>query len=85
MLEWQYLLANSPSPDVELEGENVILTVGRDRVQDLTNPSNLMDLWNAAMRAIAKLSASDPILPRKERIVADLQIRAGNKILYSKI
>ena len=40
-----------------------------------------MDLWNKIMQAVFKLSACASTHGRKERIVADVQISAGIKLL----
>ncbi|XP_039987703.1 TRPM8 channel-associated factor homolog isoform X2 [Xiphias gladius] len=71
--DWS-LLRTAPSPWAELEFDNIILTVPSDFVRDLERPDELAAHWDAIMRGIADLAVIPPKFPRKERIVADVQI-----------
>ncbi|KAK9520529.1 hypothetical protein VZT92_020409 [Zoarces viviparus] len=73
---WSFL-RKSPSPWAELEFDNIILSVPSDVVRDLESLDEVEQLWNKIMRAIADLSAIPHRFPRKERIVADVQISHG--------
>ncbi|KAM9359156.1 uncharacterized protein ABDE67_002310 [Symphorus nematophorus] len=74
--DWS-LLRTAPSPWAELEFDNIILTVPSDFVQNLERPDELAKLWNDMMKGIADLAAKPHRFPRKERIVADVQISCG--------
>ncbi|XP_076590440.1 TRPM8 channel-associated factor homolog [Chaetodon auriga] len=70
-------LRTAPSPWAELEFDNIILTVPSDVVRDLEHPDELAALWNDMMRGVADLAVIPRKFPRKERIVADVQISHG--------
>ncbi|XP_039987704.1 TRPM8 channel-associated factor homolog [Xiphias gladius] len=74
--DWS-LLRTAPSPWAELEFDNIILTVPSDFVRDMERPDLVADLWNDIMKAVADLAVIPPKFPRKERIVADVQISHG--------
>ncbi|XP_041796255.1 TRPM8 channel-associated factor homolog [Chelmon rostratus] len=74
--DWS-LLRTAPSPWAELEFDNIILTVPSDVVRDLERPDELAALWNDMMRGVADLAVIPHKFPRKERIVADVQISHG--------
>ncbi|XP_076591202.1 TRPM8 channel-associated factor homolog [Chaetodon auriga] len=74
--DWS-LLRTAPSPWAELEFDNIILTVPSDVVRDLERPDELAALWNDMMRGVADLAVIPRKFPRKERIVADVQISHG--------
>ncbi|XP_076591635.1 TRPM8 channel-associated factor homolog [Chaetodon auriga] len=70
-------LRTAPSPWAELEFDNIILTVPSDVVRDLERPDEVAVLWNDIMKSVADLAAIPRKFPRKERIVADVQISHG--------
>ncbi|XP_054468706.1 TRPM8 channel-associated factor homolog [Anoplopoma fimbria] len=70
-------LRKAPSPWAELEFDNIILTVPSDLVRDLESLDKVEALWNNIMKGIADLAAIPHKFPRKERMVADVQISAG--------
>ncbi|XP_040902035.1 TRPM8 channel-associated factor homolog [Toxotes jaculatrix] len=74
--DWS-LLRTAPSPWAELEFDNIILTVPSDVVRGLERPDEVACLWNNIMKAVADLAVIPHKFPRKERIVADVQISAG--------
>ncbi|KAM5145673.1 TRPM8 channel-associated factor homolog [Mantella aurantiaca] len=74
---WVDMVYNYPSPWVELETENIILSVPSNLVSNLESPSETLAVWDKIMEAVLKLSAMPPVLERKERIVADTQISQG--------
>lgn len=74
--DWSQL-RTAPSPWAELEFDNIILTVPSKVVRDLEQVDELAQLWNNIMKTVAELAAIPPKLPRKERIVIDVQIAAG--------
>lgn len=77
--DWSLLRA-APSPWAELEFDNIILSVPSNIVRDLERPDELAALWNDIMKAVADLAVIPRNFPRKERIVTDVQISAGNCI-----
>lgn len=78
--EWSEL-RKAPSSWAELEGDNIILTVPSDFVRNLETPETLMELWHNIMKAVAELAAIPNKLPRKERIVTEVQISHGKCFL----
>ncbi|XP_042343171.1 TRPM8 channel-associated factor homolog isoform X2 [Plectropomus leopardus] len=74
--EWSSL-RKAPAPWAEMEFDNIILTAPSDSVRDLERPEEVERLWNEIMKGVADLAAIPQKLPRKERIVADVQISYG--------
>ncbi|XP_042343281.1 TRPM8 channel-associated factor homolog [Plectropomus leopardus] len=70
-------LGKAPAPWAEMEFDNIILTVPSDFIRDLEKPEEVEALWNEIMKGVADLAVIPQKLPRKERIVADVQISAG--------
>ena len=68
-------MRTAPAPWAEFEFDNIILTVPSHLIRELENLDEVAVIWNGIMKAVADLAASK--LPRKERIVADVQISAG--------
>ncbi|KAG7235944.1 hypothetical protein INR49_001747 [Caranx melampygus] len=62
---------------MQLEFDNIILTVPSSAIRDLEHPDKLEAHWDAIMKGIADLAAIPHKLPRKERFVADVQISHG--------
>uniref|UniRef100_A0A8C4RWM1 TRPM8 channel-associated factor homolog n=1 Tax=Erpetoichthys calabaricus TaxID=27687 RepID=A0A8C4RWM1_ERPCA len=75
--KWTDSIRNHPAPWAELEANNIILTVPSDSIRTLDDPESLLGLWNDLMKSITELAAIPETFPRKERIVADVQISAG--------
>ncbi|XP_039599748.1 TRPM8 channel-associated factor homolog [Polypterus senegalus] len=75
--KWTNSIRNHPAPWAELEANNIILTVPSDSIRTLDDPESLLRLWNDLMKSITELAAIPETFPRKERIVADIQISAG--------
>lgn len=74
--EWAALRA-SPAPWAELEGEHLVLMVPSEAVAGLSDPTALVEFWDAVLVADAELAAMPLPRPRKERIQLDRQISAG--------
>lgn len=62
-----------------MEFENIILTVPSHIIRDLENALEVEKLWNAIMKGVADLAVIPQKFIRKERIVADVQISAGEE------
>ncbi|XP_065137607.1 TRPM8 channel-associated factor homolog [Paramisgurnus dabryanus] len=75
--DWVGGICKAPAPWAELEFENIIITLHSDVIRNLDHPDEVAKLWDAIMRGIADLAAIPHKFPRKERIVADVQIAAG--------
>ncbi|XP_061440659.1 TRPM8 channel-associated factor 2-like [Rhineura floridana] len=74
---WQNTIRHYTAPWAELETENIVLTVPTEQVQTIDNPEILLTTWDNMMKGVAKLASIPAILPRPERIVADVQISVG--------
>lgn len=61
----------------ELATDNIILTVPTENLKTLEDPEPLLQLWDEMMQAVARLAAQPFPFQRPERIVADVQISAG--------
>lgn len=79
--EWLQL-RRAPSLWAELECDNIILTIPSSFIRNLEDPERLMERWNSIMKAVAELAVIPDKLPRKERIVADVQIKYGKCFLH---
>lgn len=77
--EWSRRRA-APAPWAELEFDNIVLTVPSKAVRDLEKVDELARLWNNIMKAVAELATIPLKLPRKERIVTDVQISHGEHV-----
>ncbi|XP_066219027.1 TRPM8 channel-associated factor 2 isoform X1 [Saccopteryx leptura] len=75
--EWRSRIQDSPAPWGELATDNIILTVPTTSLRALEDPEPVLRLWDAIMRAVARLAAQPFPFLRPERIVADVQISAG--------
>lgn len=75
--DWVGGIRQAPAPWAELEFENIIITLESSVIQSLDHPDEVAESWDAIMRGIADLAAIPHKFPRKERIVADVQISAG--------
>lgn len=61
----------------ELATDNIILTVPTESLKALEDPEPLLQFWDEMMQAIARLASQPFPFQRPERIVADVQISAG--------
>ena len=78
--DWS-LLRKSQSPWAELEFDNIVLTVPSHVIRDLDCPDEVAGLWNGIMKGVAELAVIPHKFARKERIVADVQISVGKRVL----
>ncbi|XP_073693014.1 TRPM8 channel-associated factor homolog [Garra rufa] len=75
--DWVDRIRQAPAPWAELEFENIIMTLESEFIRNLDRPDEVAKLWDTIMRSIADLAAKPGKFPRKERVVADVQISAG--------
>ncbi|MFL2493931.1 MAG: M60 family metallopeptidase [Candidatus Thalassarchaeum sp.] len=74
--EWIYSEIENPAPWAELISNNFIMTVPSHEIQNLSNPTDLMQWWDVALEMEHELYGYLP-WPRVERAVFDAQISAG--------
>ncbi|XP_031754967.1 TRPM8 channel-associated factor homolog [Xenopus tropicalis] len=77
LANWTESNCNLPAPWAELITENIILTVPSDAIRSLSDPEELLAIWDRMMVAISELAAIPAKFPRPERIVADVQLTVG--------
>ncbi len=75
--DWQAMLKDCPAPQVELQGNKVILTVPRNEAMSVKKPAELMAFWDHVADLCAILT--DRRVDRRscERYCSDDQICAG--------
>ncbi|MFN3729737.1 MAG: M60 family metallopeptidase [Fimbriimonadaceae bacterium] len=66
-----------PAPWAELEGERVVLSLPASVVQQLDDPTELVEFWDTVADLCADLATWPRERSRKERFVTDRQISAG--------
>ncbi len=76
--EWKSEIRKRPGPWAELASERMIIALPSDYIRDLTNPDEVMELWNEIIDKAAELVVVDRNDYRAERIVFDRQTAAGS-------
>lgn len=73
--EWRQMVEQAAGPWAEFESERLILTVPSAAARKVSDPQELMALWERIMDLYVKLGTRP--ITHKERIVTDRQISAG--------
>ena len=68
--DWSAELAH-PAPMGELVGDNVVITLPREQLEQLKSPANVLTFWDAILEAQSDLMGF-PQRPRRDRIAADI-------------
>jgi len=76
--EWNNEIRFRPAPWAEFVSEKVIITAPSVLAREISNPHELMDLWDKILDEFADLLSIPRERDRPERIVADVQISAGH-------
>ncbi|KAF5900568.1 TRPM8 channel-associated factor, partial [Clarias magur] len=72
--DWVNDIRNAAAPWAELEFENIIITLHSDFIRKLDRSDEVTAVWDSIMKGVADLAVKPAKFPRKERIVADVQI-----------
>ncbi len=76
--QWVSEIRNYPGPWAEIASDRMIVALPSDYIRKLTNPDELMEVWNAIIDTSAVLVGVDRNDYRAERIVFDRQTAAGS-------
>ncbi|MEJ5995389.1 M60 family metallopeptidase [Pedobacter sp. Du54] len=74
---WKSQLADSKAPWGELASDNMIITLANEDLQQVTNPSEVMKLWDLIVGGEMDLAQIKMPFYRAQRMVVDVQISAG--------
>jgi len=75
--EWKAQLAANKAPWGEMASENMIITLADEDLQQVTNPSEVMKLWDLIVGGEMDLAQIKMPFYRAQRMVVDIQISAG--------
>ncbi len=76
--QWKSEIRNFPAPWAELASGRMIVAVPSEYIRKLSDPDDLMDVWNGIIDTSAVLVGVDRNDYRAERIVFDRQTSAGS-------
>lgn len=76
--EWTEEIRRNPAPWAELASERMIVALPSEYIRKLTNPDEVMEVWNGIIDHSAVLVGVDRNDYRAERIVFDRQTSAGS-------
>lgn len=76
--EWAAEIRKYPAPWAEIAGPRMIIALQSDYIRRLSNPDEVMEVWNSYIDTAAELVQVDRENYRAERIVFDVQTSAGS-------
>ncbi len=76
--EWAAEIREYPAPWAEIAGPRMIIAIPSEYVRKLSNPDEVMEVWNRFIDSAAELVQVDRNDYRAERIVFDRQTSAGS-------
>jgi hypothetical protein len=75
--EWKAQLANNKAPWGEMASDNMIITLSNEDFHQLSNPCEVMNLWDLIVGGEMDLAQIKMPFYRAQRMVIDAQISAG--------
>ena len=76
--QWKSEIRKHPGPWAELASERMIIALPSEYIRGLSNPDDVMEIWNEIIDTAAVLVSVDRNDYRAERIVFDRQTAAGS-------
>lgn len=75
--DWKRMLAECPAPQAEIEGDRYVITMLTKRAKACDDPEWISKFWDTVVEVDTEMTGQKGFRTYKERICADLQLRAG--------
>ena len=75
--DWRRMLAECVAPQAEIEGRHYVITVFSNRAGECDDPEWIATFWDKVVEVDSRLTGLPAPRDYKERICADIQLRAG--------